>query len=371
MAMTDQARLAMLALPKYISKKMEVPTRKSYLLQEIQKRGRMSTNNGGRNIEWRPEIRKHDLTWGPGNPNVISFPQVNLHTKATLDYKTAFMGASRSEIELLALMDRPTRFFKDIKSIGDSLSSDFPVRFAPQLFRDGVGTQKLDGFESWGGHDSTEISNEPIGNPSDTYAGLSTALGGLGGDWSAPSGGNWPRSGDDPNSCDFEYSAFSPMLVNYNSSHLVQDSSTEDEGWDDCWVYACRYLMTYQGILTSSAPDVLIIDPDLLRRAENSLKKDQQFQLDSVGKDLDAGVRVMQFEGIRFATEFGVPAGCVYGVKFNELELRCMGPNFISTDEEKDFVTGDTLYKLSWHGNLWVSSPVHFPMIKGVTSLGT
>lgn len=370
MAMTDQAGLVMKALPKYINKQIELPTRKSYLLSEIKSRGRETVNNGGLNLEWRPKIRKHDLNWGPGNPNVVSFPQMNQHTKATLDYKTCYMGASISEIEMLALADNSARFFAKIKSMGDELSSTFPIRFAPYLFQDGVGTQQIEGFESWGATDG-EIADEPIGDPNDTYAGLSTALGGLGGDWSAPTGGNWPRCGSDPNACDFEYSAWSPMIVNANSSHLIQDSSTESAGWDDCWVYACRYLMTYQGILTNSAPDVLVIDPDLLRRAENSLQKDQQFQLDDASKKLDPGVRVMTYEGIRFATEFGVTPNAVYGVKFNELELKCMGPSFIKTDEDRDIVTGDKLYKLSWHGALWISSPVHFPMIKAVTDLGT
>src|SRR3990172_10378474 len=117
MAMTDAARLQLLALPKYIREEMKTPTRKSYFLREIQSRGRQTTGNGGLNIEWRPQNRRPDLTWGPGNPNVVQFPQENFNTKATLDWKTCWMGASVSEIEMLALASQPERYFKKVQNI--------------------------------------------------------------------------------------------------------------------------------------------------------------------------------------------------------------------------------------------------------------
>ena len=370
MAMTDSARLAMLALPHYVRKQMEPPTRKSYLLREIKTRGRETYLNGGSDIRWRPEKRRSDLTWGPGNPNVVTFPQENRWTAAQLDYKTAWMGASLSEIEMLSLADSDSRYFKHIKGVLDRKLEDFPIRFAPHLFGDGVGTEKIEGLKSFSGT-SAAATYEPIGLPSDTYAGLSTVLGADGSDWSAPSGCGWPRCGSDPDSCDYEYSHWSPIIVNYNDAELRQDTTNESAGWDDCWIYACRYMMTYAGILTSSAPDVIILDPDLLRRAGDSLKTDQQFQLDPDSKGLDAGVKVLQFDGIKFATEFGCPPGYGFGIKFSELELMMMGKDFIKVDEDKDIVTGDKLYRLSWHGQLKCSSPVHFPMLKAVTSLGT
>lgn len=371
MAMTDSARLAMLALPQYVRKQMELPTRKSYLLQEIRKRGRETTRNGGLNVEWRPKMDRNDLTWGKGNPNTISFPQVNLWTKATLDYKTAYMGASMSEIEALSLMDNPTRYFSKVKSMGDELATDFPIRFAPYLFVDGTGTDKIEGFESWLGTNGTTQPGEPIGNAYDTYAGLSTAPGGLGGDWTGPSGGYWPRMGTDPSACDFKYYCWTPLIVNFNDAELRMDTSTESAGWDDCWQYAMNYLTTYQRMLTSSVPDVFIIDSELLRRAENSMKASSQFQLSSAATSLDPAVKVVSWNGILFCTEMGVPANCVYGCTFDKLELKCMGDSFLKTDEETDFVTGDKLWKVSWHGCLWIESPVYFPAAKAVTSLGT
>ena len=370
MAMTDSARLAMLALPNYVRKQMELPTRKSYLLSEIRKRGRETTRNGGLNIEWRPKMRRGELTWGPGNPNVISFPQTNLWTKATLDYKTCFMGASMSEIEALSLMDNPARYFSKVKSMGDELATDFPIRFAPHMFTDGTGTLKLDGLESWGSVSGATQPGEPIGNPNDTYAGLSTALGGLGGDWSAPTNHTWPIV-NDPDACDYEYHAWTPLVVNYNDAELQMNTTDEDAGWQYCWQYAMNYATTYQRMLYSTAPDVWVIDAELLRIAENSMKASSQFQLDSSAKDLDPATRVVSWNGTKFCTEFGVPSGCVYGVTFDKLELKCMGDAFLKTDEDKDFVTGDKLWKVSWHGNLWIESPIYFPMLKAVTSLGT
>lgn len=369
MAITDLATLTMKALPKYVRKEIAPLNRKSYLLSEIQKRGRQTVGNAGLNIEWRPEKRRREINWGPGNPNVVTFPITNVHTKATLNWKTAWMGEAIREIELLALGNDAERFFKKTTDLAKKCANDFMVRFGPHLYRDGVSTEKVEGLESFGGY-SSYVTGEPVGNPSDTYAGLSTALGAEG-DWTGPSSGGWPRCGSDPDACDYEYHYWSPLIVNYNDPALVVDSTTESMGWDDCWVYACRYLTTYLGVLQSETPDVIILDPDLLRRAKNSLKKDQQFQLDSSAKDLDPGIEVLKWEGITFATEWGVPPGVGYAVNFRHLELMVMGDDFIKTNQDTDIHTNDKLYRLSWHGQLWVDSPAYFGFLKAVTSIGT
>ena len=368
MAMTDTARLAMLALPHYVREKIEPISRKSYLMHEIRNRGLEDYRIGGEDLRWRPRKRRAELTWGPGNPNTVTFPQMNLWGAAALDYKTCYMGASVPEIELLALQDKSARFFQKVKDIGAQCAEDFMVRFGPNLYKDGVGAQNLEGFESFGGY-SSYITGEPVGNPSDTYAGLSTALGAEG-DWDAPSGGGWPRV-DDPDSCDYEYHYWSPLIVNYNDPALVVDSTNETMGWDDCWIYACRYLTTHLGIVQMETPDAIILEADLLRRAKNSLKKDQQFTLDATPKDLDPGIEVLKFDGITFATEFGVPASTGYAVNFKHLRLKMMGSDFIKTMEDTDIATGDKLYRLSWHGNLWCDSPAYFGFLKAVTSVGT
>jgi hypothetical protein len=359
----------MLALSKYVREKFALPTRKSYFMQEMKSRGRVSQGNGGRDIVWQPEKRRNDLTWGSGNPNVVSFPQVNMWASAKLDYKTCWMGASMSEIEVLALQDKSANYFKKLQSVGDRCMEDFNIRFAPHLFRDGTGTNKIDGLESFGSY-SAAATYEPIGLPNDLYAGLSTTLGSEG-DWSDPTSGGWPRCGSDPDACDYEYHYFSPLIVDYNNSNLVVDSTTESANWDDCWSYALRYLTTYTGIINGEAPDVIIIDPDLLRRAENSMKNYQKFDLEDTSKTLDPGIRVAKWEGIKLATEWGVPAGCGYGVNFRKLELMCMGDEFIKTMEQTDIATADRLFRLSWHGNLVCDSPTHFPMLKAVSTAGT
>jgi len=369
MAMTDMARLAQLALNKYIKKKVQPIFRRSYLMNEMKSRNKISFNNGGNRMEWRPEKRRRDLTWGPGNPNTVTFPITNIHTTATLDWKTCFMGEAVREIEILALKDRETAFFGKQEEIADRCTRDFITRFGPKLYADGVGTDVIDGLESWGGTDGA-ITDEPVAEPSDTYGGLSTVRGAEG-DWDAPSDGDWPRCGTSPESCDYEYHYWSPLIVDYNDSDLVVDSDNESAGWDDCWVYACRYLTTYMNILQSESPDAIILCPDLLRRARNSLKKDQQFQLSDKSKKLDAGIDVLTFEGTEFATEFGVPPGIGYAVNFDHMELKCMGDQLVKTMNDTDIVTADKLYRFSWHGNLWIDTPAFFGFLKPTTTLST
>jgi hypothetical protein len=371
MAATDIARLTTLAINKMLKKKVEPITRRSYLVGEMTRRNRVSFGNGGLKMEWRPRVRRREITWGPGNPNTVSFNVTNVNTVLTLDYKTAWMGEAVREIEVLALQDSETAYFKKLDDITTQCSDDFNARFGPSLYYDGTGTNKLDGLESCGGvHNSTDtLTGVPVGEPSDTYAGKSTALG-ASGDWSAPTGHSWPEV-NDPDACDYEYHALSPLIVDYNSVYLIQDGSTEDNNWDDCWVYACRYGTTYMGMLYGKKPDVIMLEAELLRRAKNSLKKDQQFQLDSTAKDLDPGIEVLSFDGIKFATEFGIPSGCGYGLSFDTLELRCMGNQLVKTMDDTEIRTGDRQYRFSFHGNLVIDSPAYVMYLKGLTSEGS
>ena len=371
MAATDIARLTTLAINKMLKKKVEPINRRSYLMGEMTKRGRVSFGNGGLQIEWRPRIRVRDITAGPGNPNTVSFNVTNTRTKCVLDYKTYWLGEAVREIEILALQDSEARYFQKLDDITTECADDFKRRFGPKLYKDGTGTNDIEGLESCGGvHNSTDtLTGVPVGEPSDTYAGKSTALG-ASGDWSAPSGHNWPEVSD-PDACDYEYHALSPLIVDTNSVYLIQDGSTEDNNWDDCWVYACRYGTTYMGLLYGQRPDVIMLEAELLRRAKNSLKKDQQFQLDASAQNLDAGIEVLTFDGIKFATEFGIPSGCGYGLIFDALELRCMGDQLVKMMNDTEIRTGDKQYRFSFHGNLVIDSPAYMLYLKALTTEGS
>jgi len=369
MAITDVARLAMLGLPKYIRDRIGPLDRKTYLYGEMKSRGKITMNNGGEVWEWRPRKRVRDLTWGPGNPNVVSFPNTNVHTRARLTPKTCYMGESVREIELLAAADQETAFFKKTEDIGKQVANDFMIRFPPKLYADGTDTDVIDGILSYAGV-SGNVSNEPVGNPSGTYAGISMALGAEG-DWSAPTSGGWPRV-NDPDGCDFEYHYWSPLTVDYNHGLLLPaDDTDNDSNWDGQWVFACRYLVTYMQILTGETPQVIVLCPDLLRRAKNSLRKYQKFDLAETSRKLDAGIQVLTYDGMTFATEFGAPTGRGCAINFDHCELRVMGNEFIRTLEDVDPVTADKLYRFSWFGNWWVDSPAYHGFLKGISTAET
>jgi len=368
MAATDIARLTTLAINKMIKKKVEPIMRKSYLVGEMQRRGRISFNNGGLKLEWRPRIKRRDITAGPGNPNTVSFPVTNVHTILTLDYKTYWLGEAVREIEVLALKDSQAAYFNKLESITSECAEDFNMRFGPKLYKDGTGTNDIEGLESCGAYNST-LTGVPVGDPNDTYAGKSTNLG-ASGDWDAPTGKSWPET-DDPDACDYEYHALSPLIIDYNHSTLVVDSSTEDNNWGDCWIYACRYGTTYMNLLQGVTPDVLMTNANLLRQAKDSLKKDQQFELDESAKSFDTGIQVLKFDGMTFATEFGIPDGVAYGVYFNALELRCMGGQMVKTMDDVEIRTADRRYRFSFHGNLVIDSPAYLLFLKGISTAGT
>jgi hypothetical protein len=370
MAITDGARTALEGLPQYIRDQMSLPTRKSYLLNELRKRGRETYNNGGLNIEWHPQMRRNKLNKGAGNPTVASFPQINPYIKAVLNWKTFWMGLTYSEIQILATANEQDRFFKKLERDGKELARDFPERFGPHLFANSTGdAEELDGLDTFsqvsGAAGSTGIgAGQPIGLPNATYAGLPCALGSIG-QWS----GNWPQCGSVPDDCDYEYYHWSPLVCDYNSTLLPVNS--EDPGWDQCGIFALNYVHSSCADLYSQTPDVFVMTADLKRRLANYLQKYQQLILEPESKEYDAAHPVHSYNGIKLVSEFGVPPGCCYGVTFDKMELKCMTDNFIRIKSFEEITTGDTLWKVSWFGELWCQSPLYFPSLKGISTLGT
>tara|TARA_Y100000310_G_scaffold343824_1_gene453308 strand:- start:1893 stop:3005 length:1113 start_codon:yes stop_codon:yes gene_type:complete len=366
---TDLARLTTLAINKMSKKKVEPIMRSSYLLGELQRRGKISYNNGGLRYEWRPRIRRRDLNWGPGNPITASYNVTNVHTVMTLDYKVAWLGEAIREIETLALADQSAAYFTRLERIVDQCMGDFKARFAPRLYTDGVGTNRIEGFESCGGTTGSALTGVPVADPSDTYAGRSTVLG-TNGDWDAPSGRSWPEI-DDESACDYEYHALSPLVVDYNNTNLIPPGGSETAAWDDLWEYACNYGLTYMSLLYGTAPDVLILNADLLRRAQDSLRGDFRFAVDANPGNYDVAVRQLNFNGVKYVSESGVPASTGYGVIFDALELHCMGDQLVKTKRYDDSTTADELHRFAFHGQLVIDSPAYMLFLKAISAEGT
>jgi hypothetical protein len=326
MGIDTGARINTSTLNFWIRKKIEPIFRSSFLMGALKTHGRISYNNGGRNIVWFPRFRRRTINAGTGYPASFTFPATNVRREGTAIFKLA-------------------------QELVGQMLDDFMEDLRLKLYLDGVANANdLMGLESWFGNTGSVISNSIAVDPSDTYAGLSTVLGNYGGDWTADSGNGWPTGTGDT-----EYHAWSPLMVDYTNASWTGTSDT----WANSWQEAIRYMVTYQEQLQKSPPDVLLLNGELLRQAKDSLIDIQRLQVTSNSKYASLGTKTLDFEGLEMVAEYGVPDAVAYGLRFDNLELRSMQSSLIEKTTDNDITTSEDLIALDSYLQLVCESPAY------------
>jgi hypothetical protein len=191
---------------------------------------------------------------------------------------------------------------------------------------------------------------DPFFAPSDTYAGLSTALGAYGGSQKT---GVWPNGEADP-----EFDFYSPVITNVTS--------------------------TYFGGSTWAANCTKALREALHQTRRNDTKQDQidmcllnrRWYIDFLNT-LDAKERVIvgrtdglrsygftdvfDFDGVEVSSENSVPADTGYGLAIGNMELLCMTDQLmVSEGPFYDELTQQYRYVVSTLGNLKFKTPRNF-----------
>jgi hypothetical protein len=356
-------RIEASALHAYIRKRVEPIYRKSALMNELKKRGRITFNHGGDYMEWRPRIKRRDIVASNGNDVQMSFPRVNTKMKVSLPWRAYQLGESITKYEKLVTQNKAETFFKIAEDTVNELSDDFVDSFRHKLYLDGnaTGSKDIHGLESIFSVNGA-LTNSPVGNNNDSYATKATTLGSLGGDWEDSSGSTiWPLGTGDT-----QYCAWTPLVVDYQNTAWTASTKT----WANTWREAIRYATTYMGILQSEAPDILLINPELLRKAKDSLEENDRFTVE-VGDTTDVGFKKLTFEGLTFVEEYGVPSDVCYLINFDKLELRSMQKQLVMTEKDTDITTKTELISLDFYGNLLMESPAYFGKLAAISALGT
>jgi hypothetical protein len=147
---------------------------------------------------------------------------------------------------------------------------------------------------------------------------------------------------------------------------------TGTANWQTSWQQAVRYAMTYQSILQQRQPDTLLLNPELLREAKDSLESVQRFELTQQCGTTQVGHKTFQFEDVTIATEYGVPDGVGYFLNFDALELRCLTEQLVQTMQDTDITAGGVkLYAFQFWGNLMIEAPSFLAKLVAQSALGT
>lgn len=355
------ARIDTNILNRYLRVVCEPIKRKSVVYQELDRRNRISFNNFGKTCEWRARYKRRTITAGLGTAVAISFPQTPIRKVLSLPWRHYQLGESISYYETLLSKNRETALFPIVEEVTGTCAEDFLESFRLKLYGDGnAGTgRELHGFDSFTANIGA-LSGSKVADPSDTYAGISTALN-QGGDWS----GTWPVGTGDT-----EYCWSSPFLCDVNNSGFTGYAS----GVGSTWQQAIRYVTTFGSALQQQEYDLLVICSDWYNVIRDSLESDQRFNVTATSGSgtTDVGFKTLDFEGLKIAHEYGCPDNAGYFWNFDKVELRCLTGQLVEMMQDTDITAGgQKLYAFQFYGNMMFQAPSFFAKLVEATALGT
>lgn len=219
-------------------------------------------------------------------------------------------------------------------------------------------TNRFHGINSFLGDDGNTIAADRVANPSDSYAGQTTAIGN-GGTWGTSSaiatkpnatiGTDWPFPSGDMTS---EYDATTPLLVNISSTSWGT-GSTE---WRDNCEPAMRFARITQNVRGARGEDgrtpfLQMLSADLFTDfLEHWAPKTRLLANHGESERLGFG-DALNFEGDVVHYEFDTPAGEGYGISPSMMELFLLGPQMYTQADEFELRTLATNFAIYTFGN--------------------
>jgi len=332
----------------------------------INSRGLISYGHGGDKLDWKVRFKQGSLQ-GFQYGDTLTFSPVDRWVTAQLEYRGYAMVDQLHKIEKLKNRTSAgiVKYYSDLSKI---MMDEFKEKLPEELYIDGNATgntKRFHGIESFFGVSGASAS-APIGTTSDTYAGLSTALGNKGGSWS----GTWPGGKGDAH-----YDYFAPLVVDYTSAVAAASG-----GWSastKTWPNTCEEALAFGFIKAKKLSknhtlDVCILNEELFRQFANKQRDKEQITI-SRGDGSSGLVKlgfsdVFNFDGVDVTWEYGVPADAGYGLPLDQLEVCSMQDELIVADgPDYDIATKTDRFSLDMFGNFKVETVKGFVKFDSVT----
>lgn len=362
--MAEWARIVNTTIHKYIRDVEVNVLRNRKLLALLQKKGRITFNHSGDQLDWKVRYKQISMT-GYADMDTLTFSRNNRWKTANLDWRGYAATDAMTKRETL-LNKNTEAIVKVYSEIATNLMEDMEEQFGEELYIDGNATgnsKRIHGLESFLGDTGSEASAGYIYPPSDTYAGLSTTLGNYGGNWSTVSSNvNWPSGTGDAH-----YDFWSPLIVRYTSNSWSASTKT--------WPNTCREVLRYAIIKgrrnkgKKGMLDLTLLENELYRQFEEKLESNERLVI-TRGEDLglwSLGFKdVINFEGCDVTYEYGVPTNIGYGICTDAMELCSLQKTlFVPEGPHFDPASQTWRFSIDFFGNLKVSSPRNFFKLRG------
>ncbi len=360
----DWSRIVNTTMHEFIREEEENILRNRKLLALLKSRGRISMNHAGDYMDWKIRYKRAPMQ-GYADQDTLTFSRRDRWKTAQLEPRGYAATDSMTKFE--KLKNKSTEaIIKIYEQIGPSLMSDMDDQFGDELYIDGNASgngKRIHGIESFMSTSGASVK-QPIGLPSDTYAGLVCTLGNYGGSWSTTgtttTNTDWPSGNGDAH-----YDFFSPLLVDYTST-ITTNSTTGVTGWNAAtktWPNTCIEALRF-GIIKGKKNkskkgqlDLILLNDELYRQwldkyqAEENLfvqRGDSKTGLYALGF-----TDVMNFDGCDVGYEYGVPMGVGYGWSMDNMELcSYQGQLFVPEGPDFDIASQSFRFSIDMFGNL-------------------
>jgi hypothetical protein len=341
---TDFRRIEATTIGEQIRQEEVNIVRNQKVLALLESNGRITFNHGGKRMEFNVKKARNRLV--PYQDGVsLDFPRVNRWDDAALNWRGYTLTESVGMIEK-EKNKGPAARIDFVAELAESMMDDFKYGFGAELFIDGEASgneSRIHGFESFLGF----TSNAQYTAASDTYAGLSTTLGGLGG---AAISGTWPIGQFDP-----EYDAWTPLIVNYTHANWTATTDTWADNADQVLRAGIIHNANMRGVKQGML-ELILTDAEMYRKLLGLTATKEHINItrgESSSKLVSMGFRdTINFDGVDVSYESEVPADRAYGINSKTMELKSMKSQLINPSDDFDLDYLADRYVLAFVGNL-------------------
>jgi len=334
----------------------------------LEKAGRLQFNCTGTEFTW--PVKKAEIPATEYVTGTVTYTAHALHDQATVGRRGYIATDQIHKYD--AKMNSGTEALVNLwKNKAVECANGIKNKIHTGIYQNGDGSDGFEGFGTWCAEAGTVANNDRILQPVDTYGTLATTLGQGGSTWStdlsastvpiipnAALAYDWPFGQGDP-----EFDFWSPIIARYGG--------TSAAGWTgsaDTWTTTCELVLSqvYQWLTImrdfGGPPDSCVMSPEMLSGLKSALRADRHYYVEDTSDNADFGLGpTINYEGLKCWTEYGVPAGCGYIYRTEDIDLLCLESELI-TKEGPFFDENNMMYKFlaTCPGNMRIKSPRRF-----------
>ena len=360
------ARTSATTLANHIREVEESMLRNFQLGALLESAGRVNYNNSGEGVDWPVQYRLHKVEGNTGETQ-RNFARRNLWKTANLEFR-GYQTTDAMYYREFRSNKGPEGIVKVFDKFVERLETSMTQAFGGEYYVDGSASgneQSWHGLESMfalngtvtatSGAQRTANAADIVGYPNDSYAALSTVLGNYGGE--NESSQYWPDG-----IADGEFDFWSPLVVNYTTTHADLPSSTNT--WAGQGDEAMRYAIINAQRNTSKNGQItnILLARDLYMGLLNIIDTKERIQISSEQSLRALGFKnVLNFDGIEVSWEAAIASGVGYGINYDNMELKSMDESLLRSEgPEYDIHSQSFNAVVSTLSNLKFSSPRNF-----------